>query len=121
MIDLLTLVANARGTTERRVANDYTHEQIMHITKIYIKDRLLVLDTIAKQFGSKRGASGNASNDRPASRGGRAKFFGPDYVKGRMRHGRDKVNYVDLDGPMEKLTPYLGKKKVVKGKIIRRK
>ena len=60
-MDVVTLVATARGTTEWEVVEMYTARQIEHIAKVYMKDKMLVLETVAGSFKSaqKSGRSGS--------------------------------------------------------------
>lgn len=52
MMHLVTAVANARGTTEDRIVNDYTYRQLFHVGEVYLRDRLLVFDLIARSLKS---------------------------------------------------------------------
>jgi hypothetical protein len=120
---MLTVVANARRTTEFRVANDYTYRQVMHIMATYVRDKFLVVNEIVKSLG------GKSSGDRPPARvrapektsekghqaGSRSL---PSWYQQKVRYdprGRRIKQFnkvVDLDGPMRSLQPYLGKGKI---------
>jgi len=53
MMDLISVVASMRATTEERVANDYTVRQLMHLMTVYMKDKTLVLNMVAASFSGK--------------------------------------------------------------------
>lgn len=58
-MDIISMVANTRSSTEERVANDYTVRQLMHLMTVYVRDKTMVLNLIAASLGGK-GRKGSA-------------------------------------------------------------
>lgn len=87
--------------------NTYTYRQAMTLIGYIIKDKYAVLSEVLKSFNPSSKPSSSTSPSSPA--GCRL----PSWYKPRSNA---RVRVVDLDGPMEGLTPYLGKGKVKRGK-----
>jgi len=125
-IEMLTVVANARQTTEFRVANDYTYRQVMHIMATYVRDKFLVLNEVFRGLGGKSPKGGHPRAGAGASTGAQVPKEGrqtgtrglPEWYQQKVRYdprGRRVKQFnkvVDLDGPMRSLQPYLGKGKI---------
>lgn len=58
---VVTLVANARGSTERRIMHDYTPKQITHIGDSMMRERTFVLNIISASLGK----SGSGKQPQP--------------------------------------------------------
>ena len=57
-MEIVSLVANARGVTEREVVYGYTHRQLTHIAGAMFKDRMLLLDVLSGALSGKSGGKG---------------------------------------------------------------
>ena len=108
------------------MANDYTYPQLLHIAETYVKDRMLVVRQVTKALGFK----GDKSAQKPTRPGpdgepekphrasgtdhrGLYPWYDPPYRVDRYGRRRKTVHkVVALDGPMERLAPYVGKGKV---------
>lgn len=128
--EVLTTIANLRGSTEYRVANDYTYPQALHVVETYVKDRMLVVRQVAKTFGGrgkdetsraaeKHGEDGKIPGTPFRAPGtdhrGLYPWYDPPYRTDRRGKRRSFNKVVPLDGPMKTLEPYLGKGKIRRG------
>ena len=96
-MEVVTAVANVRATTEREIVESYTHRQLAHIGRTYLKDRLLVLSEVAKGFGAKPAGTG---------KGGRRRSL--NIRRQPLRPGmKRKVNVIDIDKPIDGATQAL--------------
>lgn len=98
----MTLVANARGKDEMRIANDYTYRQLFHIVGVILKDRLFVVSSVLGAFGAGK-PKGPAKGTTSSRKKGRL----PDWYRPlnpRIRNRR----VVDLDGPISELAALAG-------------
>ena len=117
MLEVLTIVANLRHTTEDEVANGYTYRQIEHIAGTYVRDRFIVVEEVARVLlGDKAPVVPKAGDgDGAEAPAFRTKRRVPSWFRPRYRPGvRMQRNVVDLDGPMEEIAPYVGKGKLEK-------
>lgn len=122
---MISTVANLRTTTEHRIANDYTYRQLQHIAVTYAKDRFMVVGEImrivtgsmSKTDKTKTVANavkeglGESSTVPKADARGLPPWFRPRYRPGSRNIGNHIVN---LDGPMQRLAPFVGKGKLKK-------
>jgi hypothetical protein len=99
-MDAITLVAQARSTSEERVVNDMTYRQLLHSSTLILRDRMFVVTTLADvvrsafapMFAKAKAGKGAA----PAKGRGLPGWF-------KRRSGRRVAGVVDLDGPIEQL------------------
>lgn len=90
-MEVVTAIANVRATTERVIVESYTHRQLAHIGRTYLKDRLLVLSEVAKGLGAK-----TSGGER---RGGRRSL---NIRRQPLRPGMQRrVNVIDIDKPLD--------------------
>lgn len=128
--EILTTIANLRGSTEYRVAQDYTYPQALHIAETYMKDRMMVVRQVSKTFGGGKdkkvidtsGQQEKAERSEGPVRAtgtdsrGLYPWYDPPYRSGRGGRKRRTVHkVVPLDGPMETLEPYMGKGRIRQG------
>lgn len=98
-MDAITTIANMRGTSEERVANDMTYRQLHHIAGVFVRDRMFVVTSLVQVFGgmAKRSSEKHAAEKQQAQnpKGGKLPaWFRP----------RGKVAaVVSTDGPLEHL------------------
>lgn len=64
---VVSLIANQRNTTERRIMHDYTPRQIEHIGDAMLRDRMFVVNVISSALGGKPG-KGKQTNPGNAMR-----------------------------------------------------
>lgn len=60
---IVTLVANARCTTERRIMHDYTPRQITHVGDAMMRDRTFVLNMVTASLGKGGKSTSGATGD----------------------------------------------------------
>jgi hypothetical protein len=103
-MDVISLVAGLRNTTEERVANDYTLRQLMHITQVYLKDKTLMLNMVSSAFAGRGKRTAGTGHS-----GVRAEGVHEDSTPGAsgLPHwfGNPKPGYrvVSMDAPMPML------------------
>ena len=95
-MEVVTAIANVRATTEREIVESYTHRQLAHIGRTYLKDRLLVLSEVSKGLGAKP-ADGKKKGRRSLN-----------IRRQPLRPGmKRKVNVIDIDKPIDGATQAL--------------
>jgi hypothetical protein len=108
-MEMVTTVATVRGVTEQRVVNDYTYRQAQHVGMTYLRDRMLVMEAINDALA---GIGGEKEDDvqktqkTSRKRSTKRKRGLPSWFSPRGKHV-----VVDLDGDMDLLKPYIGKRR----------
>ncbi len=68
-MEVVSLVASARGVTEREIVYGYTHRQLAHIAEAMFKDRMMLLSVLSGALGSGKGAGKGGRSGKKAIRG----------------------------------------------------
>jgi len=101
-MEIITIVATIRNTTEERIVNDYTYRQLMHVGMTYLKDKMYVLSIIGDAMRSGKGKTQQLRGELPSSTGRLPSWFKP-------RTDRP-YEVIDLDKtPIKKLRLDIGK------------
>jgi hypothetical protein len=90
--------------------NSYTYRQAMSLVNYIVRDKFAVVSELLKSFNPSIKPSMSSTHPSPQA-GGRL----PSWYKPRSNA---RIRVVDLDGPIEGLTPFLGKGKVRRGKAL---
>jgi hypothetical protein len=106
-MDVVFAISGHRKVSEEEVLNSYTFRQASALCEHIMRDRFLVVSEVLKSFGGgAKKPSSSPPKDTRRKAPGRPNTL-PSFYK--VRPGA-RVSIVDLDGPMEALQPFLGKK-----------
>jgi hypothetical protein len=97
------------------VVNTYTYRQAISLAAFIVKDKFMVVSEMMS-------AVSKGSVEKPSSHPTSSQTHNANKLPGwyRARPGA-RMSVVDLDGPIENLQPYLGKGRVRRGAINRKR
>ena len=102
-MDVVTIVANKRGTTEFRIVNDYTYGEFEHIAGALVKEKMFVVSSIFSAFSKddendEKKKSIKSGGKKTTERKGPRKVS--KWLESKLRPG---VERIDLDGPLHRI------------------